>query len=184
MLVSKRVTATSWLPTLAFVTLLLAAALPARAAGDFASRIEGTWKAPVTKEQARKKIDREIDKLVAKMFFFKRPFARGKLKSATQPCARLVFAIGEDQVSIICDDKRPTITEGKDKPHKWVSDDGTEYTITQKLTDDRIVQTFDSGGGVRTNTYRITDDGKLRLDVKVESSQLPEPLTYSRTFEK
>jgi hypothetical protein len=151
---------------------------------DFSERITATWQATDSKEEARRAINEEINELVAKMFFVKRPFARSQLKGATDPCAELTVAADDENVSIICNGKKPTITEGKGEPKKWVSREGEEYTITQKLEDDRIVQTFDSGGGVRTNVYRLKDDETMVLDVTVESGKLPEPLTYTRTFRK
>ena len=177
---------TSRLAPIVFVAAFVFTLAPSAVLAEegFSERITATWEATDSKQKARQKINEEINALVAKMFFIKRPFARSQLKGATDPCDELTIAVGEEVVSIICNGKKPTVTEGKGEPKRWVSREGEEYTITQKLEENRIVQTFDSGGGVRTNVYRLTDEETMVLDVTVESGKLPEPLTYSRTFQK
>ena len=155
-----------------------------RAEESFADRIEGTWEATTTDQQAREKIDEEIDEVVGQMIFFKRPFARNELQEATEPCSELQIAVADEKATIRCDDRKPTTAPKDGTSIEWTSYEGETYMITQHVRDDRIVQTFDSDRGLRTNTYSLTDGEKLRLEVEIDGDQLPEALTYERTFER
>ena len=174
----------STLTCISACALLLLPAATAVGDGNFAERVEGTWEGANSKEEARRNINAEIEKVVGKMFFVKRPFARNELKDATEPCDQIAIETGDEHLSITCDDRKPAVTEGKGTPRNWVSKEGEKYTMSQKLEDDRIVETFDGDSGIRTNTYRLTDNETLVMKVKIKSGQLPVPLTYSRTFEK
>ncbi|MFB6350851.1 MAG: hypothetical protein ABEN55_06180 [Bradymonadaceae bacterium] len=175
---------TVYLGIVCCIGLLVGLPTGLRADQSFETRIEGTWEATTSDAKAREKIDGEIDELVAKMFFFKRPFARSQLREATQPCSTIRIELGDDDVTMQCDDRQPTPSPKDGSPTDWTSADGETYTLTQHVKSDRVVQTFDSGNGVRTNTYRLKDADTLVLDVELDSDQLPEPLTFERTFER
>lgn len=170
----------------ALVCLALAVGLPAglRADESFESRIEGTWEASVSESKARENIDREIEDLLDQMIFFKRPFARGELREATDPCSTLRIGLGDEKLTMRCDDLKPTTSRKDGTSTEWTSYDGESYTLSQTVESDRIVQTFDSDRGLRTNIYSLKDDDTLLLEVELDSGQIPEPLTYERTFER
>ena len=55
--------------------------------------------------------------------------------------------------------------------------------IEQK--DEQLVQTFKNEEGQRTNTYKLSPDGKtLTLEVELRSERLPEPVRYALTFQR
>lgn len=173
--------------------ILLAAALvvggslvaTSAAAGDeFADRIEGTFEATVAESTARARIDKQVEKVVAQMAFYKKPFARNQLQEGTAPCQKLIFGYDDDRISIQCDDRRPAVSNPDGTRTTYTEQDGTSHGLEQTVYDDRIVQFFDSENGTRTNTYRLQGDDTLELSVKLDSSQIPEPITYTRTFQR
>jgi hypothetical protein len=166
------------------LALLWVLPTPLRAEESFESRIEDTWEAPDSKEQAREKIDEAIDEVVSQMIFFKRPFARGELQEATEPCDQLQIGIDSKRVTIQCDDIKPTTSKKDGTSTEWTDEEGETFTLSQEVQSDEIVQTFESDRGTRTNTYSLEDEETLLLEVKLEGSQLPEPLTYERTFDR
>ena len=56
--------------------------------------------------------------------------------------------------------------------------------MSQRLTPGGLTQTFVGKDGERRNTYSLSEDGTLRLEVTVRSSRLPAPLEYDLTYER
>lgn len=171
---------------LTFAGTLAGSPPAAHAASDtFFSKIEGDWQATRSDSKARSHIDESIEALLGEMYFFKRPFARSRLKEATTPCSELTF---EDKTNgrilIRCDQRKPAVSKADGTPTTYVDEEGTSYTLRQTLHDNRITQVFEGDSGTRTNVYRLTDDGKLELDVTLEAGQLPSALEYEREFKR
>lgn len=172
--------------TTALMCLLCAVAVPALAAddGDALDDLQGTWEATNSLEDARSNIDAQIDAVVSEMSFIKRPFARRRLTKVTKPCQKMTFDRLEDaRVEIHCTSRKAAVAPLAGTPVRWTDEDGETFTLTQKVEEDRIVQTFKGEDGTRRNTYRREGD-KMILDAKLTSDQLPEPLTFRRTFER
>ena len=169
------------------VAILCLAGLPSQpafAGESFADKIEGTYESADRNEKARRRINKQIDKVVGEMFFIKRPFARSELEEATEPCDRIEIDSGDGEITIVCDDRKPTTTKPDGTTERWTSRDDETYRLSQSVEDDRIVQVFENDDGKRTNTYRLDGEDKLVLDVKIESDSLPMPLTYTRKFDR
>ena len=126
--------------------------------------------------------DAAIDALLGELPFFKRPFARTQLLRATVPCKMVEIAEQADLLFIGCDDHTPAIAT-PNRTVTYADADGRRFQLTMRVLDDRIVQTFASPMGTRTNVYSIVGDG-LRIDTKVESDRLPRPLEYSHSFRR
>lgn len=171
--------------TVALVAALLWSVPSSPRAGEsFDSRVEGTYGATTSEAEARESIDEKIEEVVSQMVFFKRPFARSKLKEGTEPCSTIRIGLDSRRVTLRCDDRKPTTTKKDGTSTEWTDSEGETYTLSQKVESDQIVQSFESERGTRTNTYSLTDDDTLLLEVEIDGSQLPEPLTYSRTFDR
>lgn len=117
------------------------------------------------------------------MYFFKKPFARSKLREATAPCTTLVVRAPDTEVSIQCDDRPPAVSPRDGTATDYVDDDGETTTLRQRVESDRIVQSFESDRGTRTNVYHF-DGETIRLSVTIEGDALPEPIDYERTFRR
>jgi len=152
--------------------------------GSFDEDIEGTWSATTSRSAARRAIDRQIDEVVEEMFFVKRPFARNKLRDGTEPCGEITVETGEENLTIQCDDRPPAVAAPDGTETDYRDDEGSTYELSQRLESDRIVQVFEASEGTRTNVYRLEGSDRLILSARLESDRLPEPVTYTRSFER
>ena len=155
---------------------LCSIALPIAALAD-----DGAWSFPLaeSKGKATQRIHGAIEKLVDDMNFIKRPFARSKLKDTNKICSSVSIKVAGADVSVQCGSDK-VFTTPKDGSKKRVKGTtGDMYDLTQKVTGDTVIQTFHAEEGKRTARYIMDKDHKkLTMDVKVESDQLPYPLTY------
>ena len=172
--------------TTALLLVLCCTAGPAVASedADALDALEGTWQATNSREEARANIDAQIDAVVAEMSFIKRPFARRRLRKVTRPCQTMAFErLTEARVEIHCTSRKAAVAPLDGTSVKWTDEDGETFTLTQTVHDDRIVQTFVGEDGTRRNVYR-PDGDTMTLDAQLTSDQLPEPLTFQRTFRR
>lgn len=146
--------------------------------------LEGTWSATNSAKEARDRIDAQIDAVVSEMSFIKRPFARRRLTKVTEPCQTTSLTrLPDARIEIHCKGRNPAVAPLDGTPVQWTDRDGETFRLTQKVEEDRIVQTFRGEDGTRRNTYRREGD-RMILDARLTSDQLPEPLTFRRTFER
>ncbi len=146
--------------------------------------LEGDYEAVRSDEQARERINRQLNTVIEKMTFYKKPFARSKLRNATVPCPSITIRDRDDEVSVQCGDDRPAVSPVDGTETEYTNRDEESYTLSQQVESERIVQVFESENGTRTNVYMLEDDDTLLLSVTVEGEQLPEPITYQRRFER
>ncbi|MGM0556590.1 MAG: hypothetical protein ACQEVA_09465 [Myxococcota bacterium] len=161
---------------------------PATVSADDSSEIDaftGTYRSTLSKSQARKQIDKSIEALVGDMAFYKRPFARSKLENRTPPCIDLTITHEGGDVGIKCDGRRAAKAKLDGKRRGFTPTGGDPVKVSYAIDNGKLVQKFFSENGVRTNIYRLTDGGKtLKLEVELQSSKLPRPLRFKRTFKK
>jgi hypothetical protein len=161
---------------------------PSSVAADDSSEIDaftGNYRSTLSKSQARKQIDKSIESLVDDMAFYKRPFARSKLENRTPPCIDLKISYDDGDVGLKCDNRRRAKAKLDGKRRNFKPTGGDPVKVSYAMKNGKLVQKFFSENGVRTNTYRLTNGGKtLKLAVEIQSSKLPRPLRYQRTFEK
>ena len=147
------------------------------------ARFEGTFQAEDSRAEARALADEAIDEVVDEMFFLTRAFARQQLQDSTRPCQEVWFEFAGGQVTVGCDDRKPTRSPIDGTQVTFENEEGEVYELVQGLENGRVVQEFGDERGVRRNEYTLSPDGqRLRLDVTVSSPRLPRPVTYSRFF--
>jgi hypothetical protein len=61
---------------------------------------------------------------------------------------------------------------------------GEEMTLTVVLQGDVLVERFQAYNGTRTNTYSLTTEGNLQMEVKVESPEMPTVLSYKLDYSR
>ena len=161
---------------------------PTSASADDESGIDaftGTYRSTLTRSQARKEIDKRIDTLVDDMAFYKRPFARSKLENRTPPCIDLEISESGGDVTVGCDDRSAASARLNGDRRHFKPSGGDPVKVSYTLSNGDLVQKFFSENGVRTNTYSLHSGGKiLKLKVELQSSKLPRPLTFKRTFKR
>ena len=170
--------------SLALTALL---ALPSIAAAqDAKPSFDGTWS--LSTKGARGQIDRKIEPVVQEHFsFVTRGFARDKLKEKTKPYTKLTFKTGG---SITITDSRGTASTPNAQGKKTtIKRGGESYGVEQYQKGDTIVQIWHADGGKRTNTYKLSADGKtMTMSVILWSDKFtggkPKDLRYSLTYTK
>ena len=143
--------------------------------------LQGTF---VNEQQSVEPITTAIERAVAKMNFIKRPIARSRLKKTNEAHRRVEIALGASQISIAFDGRRPVQMPADGKTIRWTRDDGETFDVSAVWDGDRLVQTFKAEDGTRANTFSVTPEGKLSLQVELTSPQLDTPVTYALTFDR
>ncbi len=154
-------------------------ATPARADD---ARLWGTFVNPAQNEAA---IDAAIERVVAKMTFFTRPFARAEVKAASPTFRRLTLEKSSDTITASYDVGQPVRTPADGSPGRWTRDDGDVYEVKASFVDGHLHQSFQNKGGGRLNVFTLSPDGRtLTIDVMLTSDRLPEPIRYQLVFER
>lgn len=162
--------------TYLLTALALAAAIPATV-----DRYTGTW--DLVREESDS-ITPVIEAVVAKMSFVVRPIARGRL-AKTQVAFPSISITREGQGI------RIRHTGGTDVAHSDTTapieakaPDGSVITVRLDAGPP-LVQSYQSGEGVRKNTYTLnSDSSRMTLDVLVTSPRLPKPIAYKLVYRR
>ncbi len=145
----------------------------------------GTFRAAEARDQARRVAHTAIDEAIDSMNFLARPFARKRLRKATEPCGRIRFAQDGEAVLFQCDDKREVVAPLDGRPVRWKNDSGDEVTLRHQLDGQRLVQVFETENGARENAFVFTPEGDaVRMDVTIRSERLPRPIKFSRWYRR
>ncbi len=166
------------------LVLLVGSPETLRAEESLEDRIEGTFEAAESPKKERKRLDKKVEGIVEQMSFYKRPFARGELRDATDPAQKLSISFDGEKVEIQFDDDPPAVSKKDGTPGTWTNTEGEAHELKQTVGANRIVQSFTNDEGTRKNTFSLEDDDTLVMQVEIDSSQMPEPLTYRRTFRR
>lgn len=146
---------------------------------------EGSFRSVAEPDEARGEIDKAIDRVVRRMGFFVRGFARSKLRDSTEPCRRMTFDFRGETVAIQCDGKKPAVAPADGTPVRWTSDSGKKLVLVHKVDGRSILQEFRGEKGRRRNLFEIDEAGKvLEVHVAIISDRLPGPIRYRRLFRR
>ena len=136
-------------------------------------------------EQSEAAIDAAIERVVAKMSFVTRPFARAEVKAASPTFRRVLIETAADAITVSFDVGEPVRTPSDGSPGRWTRDDGDVYEVQASVVDGRLRQSFSNAGGSRVNTFELSPDGRtLTIYVVVSSDRMPEPVRYQLTFQR
>lgn len=166
------------------IAVLLA---PAAAVGQASPQeiFEGTWEAPVPKEEAMEDIKEKVDDTVSSLNFVLRPFARRKLTEATKLCDELNFDFQGANLSVTCDERPVQTAPVNQGQGLYTNEEGNRYVLVHKVGQGQILQVFADENGTRQNRYTVSPDGMtIEMEVTINSKQLPEPLVFTREFKK
>jgi hypothetical protein len=167
-------------PLLSVAALCLVLLASSARADD--ARLWGTFANPAQSEAA---IDAAIERVVAQMTFFTRPFARAETKAASPTFRRLTLDRSSDAITVSYDVGKPVRTPADGSPGRWTRDDGDVYEVQTTFVDGHLHQSFKNKGGGRLNVFTLSPDGRmLTIDVMLTSDRLPEPIRYQLVFER
>lgn len=167
------------------VALLALAAVPAMGQDDAAAgpeRFNGTWRYNGSAASGQRIIERQVERTVAPMNIFIRAIAAGRLRGKNQLVRRIEINVANDNARIVFDGSRTYRTGlGQWRNHTF---DGDQLRVQIRERNGSLVQLFRSDGGSRRNIYSILPDGNMRLQVTVQSDQLPRDMTYRLTYRR
>lgn len=153
----------------------VAAPCAAQTSGEFAGR----W----LLVSSERPIARAIDRVVARMDFFARGFARSALADRIRAERRISFTVHDAYITSRLGQSGPYDTPIDGRPVFVTGPDGNRNQLSTWLLRDRLVQQFVSPDGVRTNTYVLEDGGRtLRARVRITSPRLPEAIDYELVY--
>ena len=155
------------------------AAAPAEAG---VSRFAGTWSYSGSHDHGTQIISRAVDRTVDPMNIFVRAIAAGRLRGKNPLVSRIVIAVDGENIRVEFDGNRTyRAALGQWRRHSF---DGETINVQFRYTGGALVQLFRTDGGSRRNVYRIMPDGRLRLEVTVQSDQLPSDMHYQLLYRR
>jgi hypothetical protein len=132
--------------------------------------------------EAGDSVEDVIDRGVGLLPWYKRPFARGRLRDGTLPAHWVSIEPGPRALRIRTEIDDLTIPwDGGLRGWEWKEDDPVDVTASWDGAD--LLQNFHGTDGSRYNRYVLSADGQtLDLLVRVEADQLAEPLRYRLVY--
>ena len=131
----------------------------------------------------RERVLAAIERATSEMTFIIRPIARRRLAAGNRVFESI--AVAREGANLVVDRDGNVVSSPADGSEtEWTGSDGKTYRVSQRLTPGGFTQTFVGKDGERRNTYSLSEDGTLRLEVTVRSSRLPAPLEYDLTYER
>ncbi|HSM36187.1 MAG TPA: hypothetical protein VK837_07320 [Longimicrobiales bacterium] len=152
---------------------------PAPPAARDAPPIQGVF---LLDPDAGDSVDEVIDRGVGLLAWYKRPFARGRLRDGTEPRAWVALDPGPEAIRVRTEADDLTIpwTGGL---RDWEWKEGDLVDVTASWDGDDLLQDFHGSDGSRFNRYVLSSDGRtLELFVRIDSDQLKEALRYRLVY--
>lgn len=130
-------------------------------------------------------IKKGIKTAISDMSFITKPIAKRKLTKSNLAFKKLTFDFPGNKVSITHDARKAVVSPASGAKAKWTREDGETFTVTQKVGEDTITQKFIAGEGVKTLTYKFSQDfSTVKVSVRLDSPKLPAPLKYTMNYKK
>jgi hypothetical protein len=125
-----------------------------------------------------------IEAGVAKLNFVSRSGTRNRLIKTNPPYQKIEIFRSADQVSVKFDKGKPVATPTDGRSIKWTRDDGEVLDVIASWRDAELVQTFNARDEQRVNTFSLSSDGKLKLQVLLISPQWATPIKYTLMYRR
>lgn len=171
---------------LAFCALALVIAPAAlgqqETAAEGAARFNGNWRYAGSASHGREIIERAVVRAVDGMNFITQPIATGRLRDKNPLVRRIDIDATDDSVRVVFDRGRTY----RGQLDQWTDHrfDGDTVRVQFRHRGDALVQLFRTDSGSRRNVYRLKRDGRLQLDVTVQSGSLPRDMTYTLLYRR
>lgn len=151
------------------------------AAGDL-DRFVGSWRYTGSPSQGAAIINDAVGEAVEPMNFIVRGFAADRLRGKNPLVRRIEIAERGGNVRVTFDgDRTYEAPPGQWRTHRF---GGESVRVQFRVRGDSLVQLFRTDGGSRRNVYRVTGDGRMRLEVTVQSDQLPRDMRYRLSYRR
>ena len=128
-------------------------------------------------------INAAIERSVHHMNFIIRPIARHRLRVTNTLPQHLRLDVGRDTITVRVGDNPPAALPRDGTVVPWRDIDGDKCRVSLTFAGDTLIEHVAAHGGQGETRFVMLDDGKrIREDVRITSSHLPEPVVYSVTF--
>lgn len=113
-----------------------------------------------------------------------RPFARGRIREATQTSSWVQINFTPEQIVINADGKIFS-SPADGSPVRWERVPGDTVKFSSEWSGDMLEQKFTGRDGSRMNMYSLSPDGNiLKLHVSIHSDQLSGPIEYDQVYRR
>jgi hypothetical protein len=169
------------LPFFLFV-LVIAGGVASPAARAEYSLLNGRWKlASSSTETAQRRA--AIETATQELPSFMQSRARERLDERTSPPKKIRIAVAGDRIELT--GRGQTIYLQVGGPAVAVESEGRRGSARATLQNGNLVITMEGDNGVRTTTYRPSDDAqRLVLDVQFTAQRLSTPVRYRVTYKR
>lgn len=135
--------------------------------------------------RGRQEIERAIERAVADLPFFMRPFASDRVREIAIPFERVTFYVRGDRLAFRADGWGP-VGSRVGGPFEQIRDPyGTPLELQQSIRNGRLVQVFRGGDGERENVFALSGDGQwLWMSVRISSPRLPADARYRLRYRR
>lgn len=130
-------------------------------------------------------INASIDRAVEHMNFIARPIARHRLRVNNPLPAHLELDVRTDSIVILRGDEPRAALPRDETAVPWRSLGGDKCQVSATLVGDTLTERIVAHGGESEARYVFLDGGhRIRQEVRITSSHLPQPVVYAVTFVK
>lgn len=141
--------------------------------------LSGQWRAAETETEAASRAA-AIEKAARSFPVMARKTAKSRLAEQTKPTRRLEIQISGDQLVLTREARRIELKLGGAPVS--VERDGKKTTVRAVLEGESLVVRTKGEAGSRTATYRLIDDGHLKLMIRMSGGRLKNPLQFEQTY--
>jgi hypothetical protein len=124
-----------------------------------------------------------IDRAVQHMSFITRPIARHRLRVNNPLPQHLQLDVAPDTIVVHLGDALPAVLPRDGTSVRWTDLDGDKCHASLTMVGDTLIERVIAPGGESETRYVRLDDGqRVREEVRITSSHLPEPVVYTVMF--
>lgn len=158
----------------------LAAAAPTE---DAQALMTGMWVATESSEALSATRDAAMEKAIAQMSFYMRPFAYSRLAEAGNTCDTYELALTADTLSWQCDARTKNTRKLDNSSPPGTNAAGNPVDITMWVNDADIKIRWGDEDGNRTNLMTFSGD-TMTLRSAIKSPNLPEDMVWTATYKR
>ncbi len=146
---------------------------------------EGTWQLTQSPSDARRAVERAVERAVAPMSFFIRGIARGRLREGTPIQRRITLAFqGDDRLSVRFGEA-DGYTTAIGRTEVRTNPEGQRMRVTQRFRPSgQLEQVFETDQGTRWYVYTPTGDGRLHLETTTGSPRMPQAMYFQLDYHR
>lgn len=142
------------------------------------------WKS-VSHSSNKAKIKKGIEAAIDDMNFITRPIARSRLKDSNLAFRKITIKHQGSNIYVQHDNRKAIVSPANGSKIKWTREDGEVFTVTQKVSANKITQVFYAEDGKKLLVYKFNDDfSKMWVSIRVDSPKLPAPMRYTMVYKR